>query len=296
MTTAGLDQIAESYQQAPAAQIAAAASLEILLGKLTAHYDGARRKAERLAQAADIYPFPAQQYAVTNGAPVPPTFIADAHAPKDGYVWFVTRVSVDGLVASGGAPASGQGQATSPGSGATIASIAAASITPGTYMINWTVGLAGTPSATDTDNFRLRLGSTALATSSNPGAGGQWAQPPFGPILLNGASSVNIITVAAGTAGAVYDAGISLAPVPDDIVTLYRGPGIGQAAQGQNRIHTFSAPGTSPGPDWVPGGKGLPLKHQDTLVLGGSGLAAAQLILSGDVVALESWLVPDYII
>jgi hypothetical protein len=110
-------------------------------------------------------------------------------------------------------PVTAQGSVTSPGASAVIATIPAVSITPGQYLINWTVGLGGTPGAGDTDNFRLRIGATGVDTSANPGITGQWTQAPYGPVFLNGANSVSVIAVAAGTAGAVYDANITLQPV-----------------------------------------------------------------------------------
>jgi hypothetical protein len=112
-----------------------------------------------------------------------------------------------------GAPASAQGSVTSPGATATIATITAASIAPGFYNILWNVSLSGTLAAGDTNNFRLRQGSTAIATAANIPVAGTYPQPTIGPIFLSGASSINVVSIAAGTVGAVYGAEIQLDPV-----------------------------------------------------------------------------------
>lgn len=295
--SAGLDQIAAGYRdRGPTLGAAAGVSLEIILGRLADHFDWTRKQSERAARAAMMFPFPAQLYPVTNGVPGVPTFVADANAPKDGYTWFAARLSVDGLVGGVGAPAFAQGQQAAPAANTTIATVAAAAITPGVYSIGWSVGLSGTLAAAEIDNFRLRLGSTTLATSSNPDVAGQFPQLSYGPILLTGANSVNIINPGIATAGSIYDASISLTPSPGDQVQLYRGPALAVAAQPQNRIHTFTAPGSGgPGPDWTPGGRGLLMPHHDALTLAGSGLAAAQLVLSGDVICIEDWVLTRYL-
>lgn len=211
--------------------------------------------------------------------------------PEDGQAWDVRRLTVNGLVAAiAGEAVGGQGQVTSPGSNVAIATIAAANITPGTYLINWTVSLGGTPSATDIDNFRLKIGTTNLFTSSNPGAVGEFPQAQFGPVLLTGAQNVTVNSVAAGTVGAIYAADISLIPVAGDQVTLYREIGGAGGGNPENALWTFTPPGSSPGPTWNPGG-GLILRSPEGLLLAGTGLAAASVTLSGEAIAVETpWL------
>lgn len=295
--TAGLDQIAEQYRGAPpGVRAVAGATLEVALGKLCDHMDYQEKLMRRRAQAATILPFPAQAFPVVGGTLAVPVTIADALAPKDGYLWAVTYLAVDGLVAQPGASVQASGTVTSPGAAATIANIA--SLPAGTWVLNWNVGLAGTLAAADGDNFKLIVaGSSAENPSNNPPAAGLYPQEPVQIVVPAGGAAVSIRTVAAGTVGAVYSAELNATPAASDQVTLYRGPGLAIAAQPQNRKHTFTAAGApGPGPDWTPGKHGLILQHQDALVLAGTNLAASQVVLSGDAVQIESWLLADYIL
>lgn len=296
--TPGLEQIVQAYQ-APSASVRGQLSLEAALGQIAQHYQWTREREERAAQEAFIAPFPAQLYTVTGGAVAVPTTVADAIAPKDGWTWFVTRLSVDGLVPGTGLAQYQAANVTSPGAAATIVQITAANLAPGNYLLYVTLSLSGTlAAAADSNNMQI----------SGPGTGGnkpfqfpgQAGEYTFGPLSLNVTSpngtALKISSIGAATAGAVYGASLDLVPQPADAVQLYRGPGLAVAAQPQNRIHTFTAGGSSgPGPDWSPGGRGLVLNHQDALVLGGSGLAAAQLVLSGDVLVLENRRVARYL-
>lgn len=299
--TPGLEQIAGAYRERryPADGAVAHLTVEAALGHIARHYQRADMLAERAGQAAFVAPFPAQLYAVTGGVPGVPTTVADAIAPKDGYTWFVTRLSVDGLVSNPTASAAwNEGSVTSPAANGTIVQITAGNLTPGTYLVYFTLALSGTLGATDTNNMQF----------SGPGTGGNKVFPfpgqageyTFGPVpvsvpAVNG-TPIKVTAVAAATVGAVYSAAIDIVPQPQDQVQLYRGPALTIAAAPQNRIHTFTAGGSAgPGPDWTPGGRGLLLNHQDALILSGSGLSAANLVLSGDVLCLENWAVPRYI-
>jgi hypothetical protein len=122
-----------------------------------------------------------------------------------------------------GSPVSAEGSVTSPGASAVVVSIAIGSIPAGEYLINWTVSLDGTVSATDVNNFRLQQnpGGITLLNSTNDGVVGRYPQNQFGPIALNLTNGIRIVSIAAGTAGAVYSAQLSLVPVvPDQIATL----------------------------------------------------------------------------
>ena len=117
-------------------------------------------------------------------------------------------------VGPAGVSVSGQNNATAPAANTQIGNVPAASIAPGEYNIQWTVSLSGTPGANEVDNFQLRLGAVTIATSSNPGAVGEFIQPTFGPLFLNGTLAVAVRSGAnAGTAGAVYAIEITLTPV-----------------------------------------------------------------------------------
>jgi hypothetical protein len=113
-----------------------------------------------------------------------------------------------------GAGVSAQGQQTAPAANTQICLIAASSVKPGLYNIEWTVSLAGTPGVNENDNFQLRLGASTLETSSNPGAVGEFPQETFGPVALDGTQGVAIRSGAAvGTAGAIYLATVTIVPV-----------------------------------------------------------------------------------
>lgn len=113
-----------------------------------------------------------------------------------------------------GAVSSLQGTVTAPAANTTILTIGVANILPGEYVITWTVSLAGTPAAPENDNFQLRIGAVTVATSSNPGAVGEFPQPNYGPVFLTGALAVSVRTGAGvGTAGAIYEVSLSLIPV-----------------------------------------------------------------------------------
>jgi len=301
----GLDQILQAYTgaaapaPAPMARVAAAAGLEVVLGRLADQLDQSRKLEHRLWTSAMMFPFPAQAYTMAGGVPVPPTFIADAHAPKDGYTWFATRLSVDGLVANGGVGQYQEASAAAPGAGATVLNIAAGNLTPGTYLVYWTVAVSGAAAAADANNMQISgPGTGGNKGAVFPGAAGEYPQDTF---ILNvppgNGTALKVTAIGAATAGTVYSAAISLVPTPSDQVQLYRGPALAVGAQPQNRIHTFTAPNsTGPGPDWTPGGKGLLMNPKDALLLAGTGLAAAQLVLSGDVICIETALLPRYIL
>jgi hypothetical protein len=294
----GLDRIAEAFRDAPAAQLRGGLSLELILGRLADHFDWTRKQAQRAGQAAAMFPFPAQVYTITGGAPGVPTFVADAIAPKDGYVWFATRLSVDGLVPGTGNNVFQEANVAAPGAGVTVLNIAAGSIAAGAYYAYVTVGLNGPVAAADANNMQI----SGPGTGGNrglvvPAVVGSYPQDVF---ILNvpagNGTALKVSAIGAATAATTYSAEISLVPLSSDAVQLYRGPALAIAAQPQNRIHTFTAAGSpGNGPDWTPGGRGLLMSHQDALTLAGSGLAAAQLVLSGDVICLEAAHVPRYI-
>jgi len=294
--TQGIDEILGRFRERPPA-VRGEVSLEVILGRLADHFDWTQKQAQLAGQAASIFPFPAQVYPVVGGVPGVPTTVADAIAPKDGYVWFATRLSVDGLVAGGGAPVFQEANVAAPGAGVTVLNIAAGSLAAGSYLCYVTVGLAGTSAAADINNMQI----SGPGTGGNKGlivpGNGSWPQDVF---VLNvpagNGTALKVSAIGAATAGTTYSAEISLVPAPADQVQLYRGPALAIGAQPQNRIHTFTA-ANSPGngPDWSPGARGLLMSHQDALILSGSGLAAAQLVLSGDVICLEAGHVPRYL-
>jgi hypothetical protein len=100
--------------------------------------------------------------------------------------------------------ATATGSITSPGAGAAIAAAAAPA---GTYQVYWPVTLAGAAGAGDANNFALFVGAAKVATSSNTGAAGTYAQAATVTVPPGGAV-VSVQTIAAGTAGVTYTATI----------------------------------------------------------------------------------------
>jgi hypothetical protein len=112
------------------------------------------------------------------------------------------------------------GTATSPAASTAIAVIS--NVGAGFYQAEWMIELNGTPSATDIDNFELlEVGGGLVAHGLNLGAIGQWPQQP---VVINQSTSgvVQVKSIAAGTTGAIYSAGLWLQPLafPYPIVQL----------------------------------------------------------------------------
>jgi hypothetical protein len=105
---------------------------------------------------------------------------------------------------------SGSGDTTAaPAAGATIASV---SVVPGEYTVEWQVGLASTPGTGDQDNFGLYVGATLVATSSNPGAAGEY---PQGPVVVLATANTTLAIKAIGVGTALqYSAQLTAVPYP----------------------------------------------------------------------------------
>jgi hypothetical protein len=142
--------------------------------------------------------------------------------PVRAYTGKITGVPLTGGQASGmiaGIPA-GSGTVTSPAAFAVIAQVTIP--VAGTYLLSWTVTLAGTVGAGDANNFGVeKNGShTALATSSNAGATGTYPQTAFS-ITAAAGDLIQVYAIGGGTSGAIYSATIPAKPNP---LTLTTGP------------------------------------------------------------------------
>lgn len=86
-----------------------------------------------------------------------------------------------------------------------------APIVAGTYTVNWTVTLAGTPGANEVNNFRLVQVNPLqfIMNSVNPGANGSYPQAPAVVTIPQGASLIVSSSGNAGSAGAVYTGAIT---------------------------------------------------------------------------------------
>ena len=297
MDSPALAELQRRVARPAGAGLAASLSVDAVLGRLTRYLERAEDAEREMQRAVQPVIFPAVKFPVAAGL-LGYDPAASMIGPEDGQVWFVQRLTVAGLIGPSGAPQQTSGSVTSPGAGATIASISAATLVPGVYNVQWAVELdGGAPAAADIDNFRIQgPGQFGQLTSINDGAIGRYPQTSFqGTIFQNPGSPVKVIAVAAGTVGVTYSAQFSLTPVAGDFVTLYREIGGAGGGNPENQIHTFTAPGSGPGPDWHPGGKGLVLRSPEQLLLAGTGLASAGVTLSGEGVAVEAPWVWKYL-
>lgn len=217
-------------------------------------------------------------------------------SPQDGYAWFLTHLVVAGLAgAPANASASAMGTATNPGAGATIVSLGGAALTAiapngGTFNVSWAASLQGTIAAGDANNMRLTspLGVTQ-ELGLFPGVAGNYPQVPD-QVTVAAGSGINVQAIAAASgASAVYGAQIvaTLASQAGDSAQLYKvGP------QLNNYLHTF----TAANPDWALSSSSVFLLPDDYLVLAGTGVAASQVVLSGQAVQVALPLLADYLL
>jgi hypothetical protein len=110
-------------------------------------------------------------------------------------------------IADGTLPSDSQASGTvnTPAAGATIASLALAN---GTYAVEWSVELEGTPGVGDIDNFELLINATNLGVSKNLGVVGVYPQPNAQAFVTFGPLTLAVKAVGAATAGAIYSATI----------------------------------------------------------------------------------------
>lgn len=108
----------------------------------------------------------------------------------------------------------GHGSVTTPAANTNIAS--SPTVQPGEWTLYWTVELEGTPAAgTDNDNFALFSQGNLIETSVNQAAVGVYPQLSTN-VETNAATTFNVKSVGAGTAGAIYVADIVAVPVGQD--------------------------------------------------------------------------------
>lgn len=112
------------------------------------------------------------------------------------------------------------GSATAPAAGATIASV---SLGNGTYNVEWTVELTGTPGAGDVDNVQLLIGATVIADSVNLGAVGNYPQANAEVTVTGGPLTLAAKAVGAGTAGATYKITMTVIPTSTSAATVFDG-------------------------------------------------------------------------
>lgn len=117
----------------------------------------------------------------------------------------------------------------------------------------------------------------------------QGAAPVSGAFTISSAS--NVLGPNTGYAWAVQSlsvAGLGSA----DTASLYIGPATATAVAPNNFKQAF----TAAAPAWQPGRTGLILNQGDTLVLAGTGLTSPLVTLTGQVIVMESWLLPLFLL
>lgn len=173
-----------------------------------------------------------------------------------------------------GAPAAGPAVTVSGTSDATPDAgsvIVTQAIGAGTYLLSWTAQLETAAADGDAGNFGLYGGdgTTLLATSVNAGTPGSYPQAPVS-YYTGSAAVLNIGNVAAGTAGSVYAASLTVTPA---------------AAGGSNGTVGWAGPGSPAG--WTAGGFPVTFPAGTPLWLDTDGPLYAAL---GGEASLRAWI------
>ena len=77
-----------------------------------------------------------------------------------------------------------------------------------------------------------------------------------------------------------------------DVMSIYRGPAIALTVNPNNLLNVV----TGAAPTWHPGRTACILNAGDTLVASGTGLTAASVTLTGEVIVMESWLLAHFLL
>lgn len=113
----------------------------------------------------------------------------------------------------------GEGTATGPAAGATIASVV---VPAGTYVVSWTVGYgAGAVAAAELNNMQLTGGPSNVVALIPAVANQQQAQAQV--TVTTAGATLAVKAIGAGTATAVYEAQLVVTPVAAGFVRLYDG-------------------------------------------------------------------------
>lgn len=167
--------------------------------------------------------------------PVPVTSTDIQILSGDGYICGWSLRDAQGTI-----QASVEGTANAPGAGGII--VTTPSLPALEYQINWEVGLNGTVSATEANNFELTAGSNVIVPSINPPAVGDYPQPEV--FYMRGtAGTFSVKAIAAATAASVYSASIAIVPVANQLTVVEFQDGaliLGEASMSPNQNETRS--------------------------------------------------------
>jgi hypothetical protein len=159
----------------------------------------------------------------------------------------------------------------------------------GTYVINWSVTLAGTAGAGDADNFLIYHNATELAVSVNAGADGTYPQAPVTVTVAPGDQVIIYTYFTTGTAGSTYSASIASGISP---LTLTAGPqGLGTIwYPAQVTLSTTTGPlDTSTAMVYL-GSQGVPITLVATVFTGNGTVALAIPSMSPGQVLIVTWV------
>jgi hypothetical protein len=77
-----------------------------------------------------------------------------------------------------------------------------------------------------------------------------------------------------------------------DALSVYRGPPVAAAASLDNFMNMLTVTASA----WHPGRTGLILQEGETLVVKGTSLASTLVTLTGEVIQMEQWLLPHFLL
>lgn len=198
--------------------------------------------------------------------------------PSPGFVWLVERITAFGLATASPSIAN-NGQQTGPTAGQTITSV---SLGAGTWNVAWTVGLGGTTSGTETNNFELVNGTNVVLGSVNSSTSGQnFVQPAVTLTVPAGGGTVAIEAIANGTGTAIYRGQLVATPAQADSLQVHR-----STTDGSEYLGLITA---SPGYLHI-GGRGMLLYGGESLLVTGTSLqATGQILVNGEGIEVPAF-------
>jgi hypothetical protein len=136
--------------------------------------------------------------------------------------WLLTDILATWQPVTNGQSTTSEGTITSPGANATFVTVPTPAA--GTYQMYVTFNLAGTVTqGTDNNNIKIVANGSTFAILDNEIVAGEQTFGPF-ELVANGANTVVLQTIGAGTVGSIYSGTITLTEVlSPDVVTLVIG-------------------------------------------------------------------------
>lgn len=268
-------------------QVSAFLKMSVSLDSLTSEVRA--QNEARARQQGAIHPQDLPALAGTVSAAGAGAFAPQFWRPPDGWAWAIKRISAGGLAGGVSGPSvSLENSVTTPGANTSIVSLQN-TLPLGLVSIQWAVELDGTLAAVDGDNFQLRFNNATIATSANDPVAGRYPQNTIQLFIPNPPPTALVIrNSAAGTAGAIYTAQITVTPIGGgDTVQFFKNATSGN----QNYVTQVTA-----GAPMVFPGKGLILRQGQTLYPVASGLVTPTFALGGECDEVRSDLLWRYLL